>query len=131
VLHPKGERLLRELEEIAIFDCIIGNTDRHPRNWRFRKDPSIGQRSIVTIDHTLAFPISGNHDEGNYMLIKSYLDTDAQGRISEVNLRKLDMLVSKRDSVDQIMRLNLEESAIQLMWMRVNWMRSEKRVFIP
>lgn len=44
----------------AVFDAVIGNTDRHGGNWR-----SDGKGNIYPIDHGLAFPSSKNYAGGN------------------------------------------------------------------
>lgn len=126
-----SEELLGELEAIAVFDCLIGNTDRHNSNWRFRTKPEPHQRHIVAIDHSLAFPVSQESGWGNYWMIESYLDSRRHGAISSETLAKLDALIGKRAEMDEILSLNLEQVAIDLLWRRVERMRREKKVFVP
>jgi|GEM_PF-3430079 len=124
-------QLLIELEEIAVFDCLIGNTDRHGRNWRFRKKPTEGSRHIVAIDHSLAFPTRDRRSFGNYSLIQMHLRSAANGRISERNLQKLQSLLHQRANIDHILQLNLERTECDLTWRRLEQMLRQKKVFLP
>lgn len=125
-------RLGDELEEIAVFDTLIGNTDRHLRNWLFRHAPKHGQRHIVAIDHTLAFPVVNKEDNRcNYLMIDSYIRSSGDGTISHRNLQKLEALSQKKVEVNQVLGLNLEPEAINLLWDRVDRMLKEKKVFYP
>ena len=122
--------LLGELEDIAVFDVIIGNLDRHDNNWLFRDNPRPGQRHIVAIDHSHAFPVS-DVGGGTYNMIVRYLKSAHKGRISQRNLQKLHSLVSMREQIDAVLGLNLEDVAIEMIWSRVALLRQNELVFIP
>jgi hypothetical protein len=46
------------LNQIALFDAVIGNEDRHGRNFLVKGDPA--SATIVPIDHGLSFPGAGS-----------------------------------------------------------------------
>jgi hypothetical protein len=49
---PEG---IREFQKLAMFDFIIGNTDRHSGNWMVDE-----QHKLRAIDHGLSFPEQNN-----------------------------------------------------------------------
>ena len=120
-----------ELEDIALFDSIINNLDRHDGNWLFRKAPNLQrcERHIVAIDQGSTFPTERDVVGGARKMQELYLVvTNNEGPISNGNLNKLNMLVARHREVDQVLSLNLEQVAIDLMWERVEEMRMTRRI---
>lgn len=124
--------LLLELEEIAVFDCLIGNRDRNIGNWAFRKKTGKDERHIVAIDHSVAFP-ERSHTDQEYQaeILNLYLESERKGKISESTILKLKELLRKRGALDKILRLNLGHMEIDMFWWRLEKMLRDKRVFLP
>lgn len=46
------------LQNLAAFDYLIGNTDRHAGNWMIKKGDQSKNDKLIAIDHGLAFPLN-------------------------------------------------------------------------
>ncbi len=120
--------LLDELEAMAVFDTIIGNTDRHDSNWRWVTAPAAGERRLLALDHALAFPVERNV-RGNYLMIERYLASTREGQLSTATLAKLRAFRSNRLQVDTVLRLNVNPRAIEHLWERVDRLLENRTVF--
>lgn len=120
--------LLDEIEEMAVFDVVIGNTDRHDLNWRFREEPAASERKLIAIDHSLAFPVHA-YARGNYVMVDRYLASSRRGNLTDPIREKLEGFLRQRGALDPLLRLNLNPKALELMWSRVDRLLEDGRVF--
>jgi len=102
---------------IALFDQIIGNLDRHPRNFLLTEEGR-----TVPIDHGLAFPTS-NGFQGmgmNYSFSKTV-------RLQSDEKKMLGDFVERRSQIEKRLSACLEPEAIDAMFERVESMLEEGR----
>lgn len=130
-----NESSLDELEEIAVFDCLIGNKDRHLNNFFIRNKPVKGERSFVAIDHTLAFPMRNGKilkgNDGSSILISEYINSYRKGFVSDKNLNKIRKLSNNWNTIKEILILNLEYSAVDAIKERAFQILATRVVFDP
>ncbi len=116
-----------EWQDIALFDSIIDNKDRHGGNLMVRRQPGPGERHIIAIDHGLAFPDPNSKDNTH----TSYCNRIAQDRIGAKALTTQEMaalsqLVAHRADVTKELAPLLPPGAIDDLWARVDYIADRK-----
>jgi hypothetical protein len=117
---PKGTPMTTK-RNLALFDAIIGNTDRHSANY-FCQVAAKGFK-IVAIDHGLAFPIpdaSGMVDLGS----SDFLRTEA---LPQWCVKALQRVLADEAKLRRALTPYLEPIAIDGIFIRVNWMIRKNR----
>lgn len=101
---------------MALFDAIVGNTDRHGHNY-FIKYNQKGERRIIAIDHGLCFPIpqAGYIDCGSSDFLR-------QEALPQWCVRWLNKVLSMESQVRRTLAPHLEPEAIDGLFDRVHWM---------
>lgn len=117
---PKGVSVTIK-RNMALFDAIVGNTDRHGMNY-FIKRNAKGENRVIAIDHGLCFPIPslncGDIDCGT----SDFLRDEA---LPKWCVRWLNKVSSMEREVRKALAPYLEDEAIDHMFIRVNWMLSQ------
>lgn len=91
LIHHKIDKHLQYLIDTIIFDCIVGNSDRHQENWGFiRKYIEIKIENLIN---------SQNDSSKNWVQ-----------KIRNLFLNKRKREIHNRKKVRKIIRINLEES---------------------
>jgi hypothetical protein len=118
--EPDENEDVADEERIAMFDALIGNLDRHKGNVlaRFDPDRESGERGLIAIDHSLAFPDEDGVAEGNqhYWRRHEALEIPADG------MDALRRLVARRAMVDAELRPLLTAGSRRQFWGRATWM---------
>jgi hypothetical protein len=101
---------------MALFDAIVGNTDRHGANY-FIKRNAKGEKRIIAIDHGLCFPIpqGGYIDCGTSDFMRSE-------RLPAWCTRWLNKVLDMESSIRRTLAPYIEPEAIDQVFVRVNWM---------
>ena len=125
-----------EIEEMAVWDCLIGNNDRHDSNYLVLNNARKGERRLVAIDHSLTFPTSfrlgfPNPEAGAIDIIESFLKGEKKGAISEKNVNKLKSLKKNFDKVEKVLSKYLGPASIDAMEARLDNMVRLKKIFEP
>ncbi len=102
---------------MAIFDQVIGNLDRHNRNFL-----TTDEGRIVPIDHGLAFPTKNGFQGSaiNYAFSKKI-------KLNESEVQMLKDFGAQKDDISQELSSYLEPQAIDAMFERVEQMVEKKR----
>jgi hypothetical protein len=79
VSPPKPFDGAEDFARAAIFDHVIGNTDRHPGNWMLQ-DPH-GANKIKLIDHGLSFP-----DHDHVVAVRGFMEAAGKDRDNQYHL---------------------------------------------
>lgn len=126
---------MEQVRGMALFDAVIGNTDRHPGNYLV--DDSGTSETLYSIDHGLSFPVIHRGDGDGNTAALTYLYADAnphraraiEQRISyhkipppplePAEVTKLQSFVANRVLIDGELVPLVGESATQSMWDRV------------
>ncbi len=98
-------------QQLAVFDCIIGNLDRHSGNLLFAKD------TALAIDHGMAFPLAhGEQGEMNFIF-------DAQVALtSDQKVAIAELLKDKEAVRAEALELTVAPEAVELMFERMETM---------
>ena len=98
-------------QELAVFDCIIGNLDRHSGNLL------IGDGAALAIDHGMAFPLDhGDQGEMNFLFA-------AQVELTPVQSEAIASLLKRKDEVrEEADRLQIAPVAVDRMFERMERM---------
>lgn len=87
--------------DVALFDAIIGNTDRHSGNYLKTAD----DKRYIPIDHGLSFPESKAMGMGNYQILYAHQGeplTDRQrSRLEDFALRETEIRERLRDIIPE------------------------------
>jgi len=98
----------KQIGQAAAFDYLIGNRDRHPRNWR-----TDGSSSIGLIDHGNSFPTTSN------FFLRTNFGAYAQRKKINVKDAIGDTWDGKWDAIEKILTsYKLKSSAIKLVRQR-------------
>lgn len=101
----------QDYRRIAIFDHVVGNTDRHSGNFLVDQ-----QRRPIPIDHGLAFPVK-NGEQGTHNF-----KFDATFQLNDKEKALLKQFSADREAVSQELSELLEPDAIKAMFGRVDRM---------
>jgi hypothetical protein len=116
--HPDAVR------ELALFDVIIGNLDRHGGNIMVRSGDD--EHPLVAIDHGLSFP-DGSQEYGEYKNTEA-LSTAEGKKLSDKDIERLDAMWKNYDKVDKELAPLVTKKSRMAMWQRVEWVLAEKRI---
>jgi len=118
----RTEERAKLLREIALFDVVVGNTDRHYRNLR-------SADIIYPIDHGLCLPDNKGWSrldgvsEGNY----EALDANKGFFLSDKEIKKLQLLADNEELYASILSLGVGRQAIQRMKDRIAALLEKQR----
>ncbi len=95
----------------ALFDFVVGNTDRHAGNWIVGKN-SKGEPKLKLIDHNLTFPdkesFSPRDDNSRFVQ-----DMAREHGKEQVPQKLIDLYVKNREAIDGVLRkVGLPEGAV-------------------
>lgn len=110
---------------IAIFDAVIGNTDRHSGNWMIKRRNDGDVLQPIAIDHGLALP-NGAMGAGN-----SQIQDDIAARQPSLTEAELVWLREVRDNQElssQLAQSGLEQEAIDAMRKRLDVLIHDERL---
>ena len=113
---PKGVSVTLK-RNMALFDAIVGNTDRHGQNYFTRRNAK-GEKRIIAIDHGLCFPIP---DSSGYIDCGTS-DFSRDETLPAWCIRWLNKILGMEGTIRLALRAYLEPEAIEQMFIRVNWM---------
>jgi hypothetical protein len=102
---------------MALFDAIVGNTDRHSQNYFIRRNAK-GKHDVIAIDHGLCFPIpfgTGRIDAGT----SDFLRDEA---LPAWCIRWLNKVASMEKKIRATLSNYIELEALDGMFERVQWM---------
>jgi len=102
---------------MALFDAITGNTDRHGQNYFVTTAPDRTRR-IIAIDHGLCFPIPSSYGE----IDAGTTDFLRDEALPQWCTRWLLKILALEIKIRKALRPYLEPEAIEHMFIRVNWM---------
>jgi len=108
----------RELTNNALFDSIIGNTDRHMGNalWNGTK------KEFTLIDHGLAFPVNPTHvGFGNHKML-SMAERVGADTLQPFHVDMLKSMVANGQAISAELTPMLGVDAVSAMWERIFWM---------
>jgi hypothetical protein len=108
----------RDVARAALFDFIIGNSDRHAGNWIVDED---GDGRITLIDHGLAFGEKPISSMGGNALIRQFAEERERSGDLTVNVKKLaEPYMKARPQILKVMsNLKLPKSAIERVSKRI------------
>lgn len=109
---------------MALFDAIVGNTDRHGANY-FIKRNAKGEKRIIAIDHGLCFPIP----QGGYIDCgtSDFMRNEA---LPAWCVRWLNKVSGMETKIRKTLAPYIEPEAIDQVFVRVNWML-KRGTFMP
>jgi hypothetical protein len=113
---PKGVSVTLK-RNMALFDAIVGNTDRHGQNYFIRRNAK-GERRIIAIDHGLCFPIPNKYGE----IDCGTSDFSRREALPQWCERWLNKILSMELSIRRTLAPYIEPEAIDQVFVRVNWM---------
>jgi hypothetical protein len=104
---------------LALFDAIVGNTDRHNQNWMI--ESATGK--IIAIDHGLCFPIPNS---------RGVIDCGSSNFLRREALPKwavnwLVRILRQESKIRSMLAPYLEPEAIDGMFARIDWMMRNQR----
>lgn len=107
----KYEHAERDLFRAAIFDHVIGNTDRHGGNWMMSPD----RNNFKLIDHGYAFPDRRDYSAGNQIIVDRAIRKLFSGALKEKEYKGwFESFRGKADSLrDRLERSGLPENEIR------------------
>ena len=114
-----GSAYLHAHQELAVFDAVIGNTDRHGGNW---KTDSAGR--IWPIDHGLAFPDLKGYTGGNMQ----WLSVHGGSPLSAQSRRSLEGLRDHRAELRHDLEPLIGSKAMKLTEQRIDFMLAHDKV---
>ena len=103
---------VQDLDDMAAFDYIVGNSDRHANNWMLTP-----KKKVVAIDHGLAF----NHFEAinsDFITVMTDNDRPITGRIK----KKVEKIIARKEIITKELTGLVDEKDIQKMWKRADQM---------
>ena len=112
---------------MALFDAVIGNTDRHGGNYltSLRGD-------LVAIDHGLAFPegLVQKGISGNYNAMERLANNVSGGSaLTAAERAQLEALVARKSqTTSELLDVGLPQSAVDDLYARVGFMLDEDRM---
>jgi hypothetical protein len=102
---------------MALFDAITGNTDRHGQNY-FVKRNDKGERRVIAIDHGLCFPIPNAYGE----IDAGTTDFLRNEKLPQWCERWLNKVLDMEPKIRKALAPYLEPEAINHMFIRTSWM---------
>ncbi|MGE0494880.1 MAG: hypothetical protein AB7S38_37060 [Vulcanimicrobiota bacterium] len=114
VSHPERS----DYRNLAIFDNVIGNLDRHRRNYLV-----LEQGQLVPIDHDLAFPTANQQQDGGHFEFSEEFALNRHER------DQLEHLLTSRAQVSQELEPLLPTEAIEAMFERITTMLELGRTY--
>lgn len=113
-----------DVHRVALFDSVIGNTDRHAGNYLI---DDAGR--ISPIDHGLAFPDAPGYAWGNYNMIERAAWTD-QGNLTADDRTMLEGLL-KPEVAAELRGAGMGDEAVGLFEQRVRYLLDEGALRSP
>ena len=112
---PRGVSVTLK-RNMALFDTIVGNTDRHGANYFLRRNAK-GEKRIIAIDHGLCFPIP----QGGYIDVgtSDFMRSEA---LPAWCIRWLNKILGMERKIRKALTPYIEREAIDQVFVRVNWM---------
>lgn len=107
-----------EYRQLAIFDNVIGNLDRHRKNYLVMED---GQ--LVPIDHGLSFPTKNDEQGGHHH------EFGGTVVLNEEERNRLTSFRTSRDEIARELQPHLPAEAIEAMFERVDTMLKLGRTY--
>lgn len=103
----------RDMQRAALYDFVIGNTDRHQGNWLVDN-----QGKIHLIDHGLCFPESRRNDSWNQQFVRRAREWG--GSDSDLKTLKQPFVENKAKIIEALRDLRLPDKAIRSVEHRIN-----------
>jgi hypothetical protein len=124
---PAGAKA-RHMADVALFDTIIGNYDRHEGNLKWDAD----SERVIPIDHGLAFPEMNGY---NGMWNQTAVQAAHAMRAADLRPDHMAMLAHLKDNEYRISRglvdLGLSQSQVDAMFVRIDALRNTGRLPTP
>lgn len=105
-----------DMQRAALYDFVIGNTDRHQGNWLVEGSGSSAK--IHLIDHGLAFPESRRNESWNQSFVKHA--RDGYGEDTDLQQLKVPFVQNKSEILGALRDLRLPTKAISSVEHRIN-----------
>jgi len=106
---------------MALFDAVVGNTDRHCQNFFVSSDRP---KRVIAIDHGLCFPLpsqsGGRIDLGTTLFLRGE-------RLPKWCINWLNKILAMEFKIRRVLSAHIEYEAIEEMFKRVNWMLDRGR----
>lgn len=125
----------KEWHNMAFYDCVVANLDRHAGNVLVEKNPGpdTGGRHLIGIDHGLILPNPRGpryndirEMDGNFLSLEEINYTD-MGLLPKEKTALQDFLAHKQEITRQLLSY-VPAPAIQDMWGRAQWMLDKNRL---
>ena len=133
-IHPRGDEWKvvvsqEQIDAAAFYDVLIGNTDRHGRNFMLElkgaRAVGPGDADLVLIDHGLTFPDWNAGYPFNARLFDGRLDKNLTGQERGFLLRLID---DETAVTAELREAGLSDGAIDAFWERIEFMQTTGRV---
>lgn len=115
-----GWRTARNLDEIALFDAVIGNEDRHAGNFLVRDS------KIIPIDHGMSFPRAGS-GWGNEYVIQERIHAGGKG-LKTAEMKLLQELKADTKFRKKLTRALKDKKATEGVYKRIDGMLEAKEI---
>ena len=108
----------KDLQRAAAFDFVIGNEDRHAKNWM------VANNKLELIDHGLGFPDKGDKGEGNrYFMARVY----SEMRDSEIKAEfKNPFVKGKQEILTSLIKSGLPSGSVEGVSKRIDALSQAK-----
>lgn len=113
---------MADVRKMALFDAIIGNTDRHAGNALIAPDGH-----MVAIDHGLAFPRAHTPAWGNFQAVARVFMEEGP-ELHKDEIAALDNLIAQKSSI-HLGKFGITAWEGRQMWARVDWMKKNGKLF--
>lgn len=115
---PKGVSLT-EKRGLALFDAIVGNTDRHWKNYFVRMNSVTRKREVIAIDHGLCWP---NPEHSNGYIDAVNTDFLRHEALPKYGISWLYRIRGKQAKVYRMLQPFIETAALDAAFSRIDRM---------